>query len=130
MVILLGGSTYVDKQSLTEWFRSVPNNAVVIKFTLSSIFDLFTEARFPNDTKIEQKFILIQQAFDEYLNRTSTVYCENKCTSPVHGTCQSQDAYGYGLCTCNYGYEGFDCSKTYPTTPAPTIPPTTLVPPV
>jgi hypothetical protein len=61
----------------------VPENPVVIKFTLSSIFDLLTQERFPNDTKIIQKSALIKQAFEEYLNKTSIVYCENTMTQSI-----------------------------------------------
>jgi hypothetical protein len=61
----------------------VPENPVVIKFTLSAIFDLLTQECFPNDTKIIQKSALIKQAFEEYLNKTSIVYCENTMTQSI-----------------------------------------------
>ena len=120
--MFLGGALYQDKQNLNDWFTTVEDNPVVIKYTIQSIFDLITPERFPNDTNIETKSKYIMQALEQYINKTSTVYCENQCTNEAQGVCTPLGAFGYGLCTCMHGYTGFDCSHP-PTTTAPPPPP-------
>ncbi|CAF1362741.1 unnamed protein product [Rotaria sordida] len=104
--------------------ETIPDNPVIITFTIQSIFDLITPERFPNDTNIQEKAGYIMQALEEYVNKTSTVYCENQCTNAAQGTCQPLGAYAYGICVCSNGFSGFDCSRPPPpttTTVAPTV---------
>ncbi|CAF1340921.1 unnamed protein product [Rotaria sordida] len=118
------GEIYKNDQKLNEWFQTIPDNPVIIKFTIQSIFDLITPERFPNDTNIQEKAGYIMQALEEYVNKTSTVYCENQCTNAAQGTCQPLGAYAYGICVCSNGFSGFDCSRPPPpttTTVAPTV---------
>lgn len=119
--MLLGGDTYKTKQELTEWFQTVPANPVIIRYTIRSIFDLITSHYFPNDTFIEDKANYIMQALEQYVNKTSTAYCENNCTKETQGVCTPLNAYGYGLCSCINGFSGFDCSRL-------PLPPTTVIP--
>ncbi|CAF1269592.1 unnamed protein product [Adineta steineri] len=116
----VGGATFAASQKLNEWFQTVPKNPVIIKFTLQPIFDLITSERFGNDSQIDLKADYIKRTLEDYLNQTSLVYCENKCTDPNQGVCRPLDAYGYGLCKCFNGYDGFDCSTKLSTS---TIPP-------
>ncbi|CAF0844883.1 unnamed protein product [Adineta steineri] len=121
MATTVGGAPYKDKQNLNDWFTTIQNNPVTIKYTIQSIFDLITPQRFPNDTNIEKKAEYIMQALEQYVNKTATVYCENQCTNEAQGICKPIGAYGYGLCSCINGYSGFDCSHSPP--------PTTVIPP-
>ncbi|UJR18134.1 hypothetical protein I4U23_005034 [Adineta vaga] len=79
IALSFSGALYQNKQNLNDWFARIENNSVVIKYTTQSIFDLITSERFPNDTNIDTKAQYIMQAFEQYINKTSTVYCENKC---------------------------------------------------
>ncbi|CAF1177634.1 unnamed protein product, partial [Rotaria sordida] len=98
MATIIGGEIYKNDQKLNEWFQTIPDNPVIIKFTIQSIFDLITPERFLNDTNIQEKAGYIMQALEEYVNKTSTVYCENQCTNAAQGTCQPLGAYAYGIC--------------------------------
>ncbi|UJR17251.1 hypothetical protein I4U23_004146 [Adineta vaga] len=113
----VGGAIFAANQKLNEWFPTVSENPVIIKFTLQPIFDLISSERFPNDSQIDLKADYIKRALEEYLNQTSEVFCENQCTNNSQGVCQPLDAYGYGLCKCFNGFYGFDCSKHFSTSP-------------
>lgn len=118
-ILFIGGAPYKEKQKLNEWFSTVPENPVIIKYTLQSIFNLLTTQRFPNDSAIDTKSQHIMRALEQYINKTTTVYCENQCTNERQGSCRPLGAFGYGLCECFHGYTGFDCSRPIPSTTGP-----------
>ena len=95
---------------------------------------MITPERFPNDISIKTKVGYIAKALEQYLNKTTKVFCKNQCTNDTQGVCQPLQAYGYGHCSCLKGFSGDDCSHPPPTTtqiphvstttpvPSPTVP--------
>jgi hypothetical protein len=100
----LGGDTSI--QTIEDWSKTVPTNPVIIKFGISLIFDLLTSERFPGDVNITDKAELIQAALDKYM--ANPVFCYNNCKK---GTCKPSGYFQFGLCQCDKGYTGYDCSK-------------------
>jgi hypothetical protein len=103
---IMGGK--VSIRSLEDWYKSVPNNPVVIKFGISSISDLLTAYRFPTDAYIYQKAALIKSVIERYLS--NPVYCYNQCMDTAHGTCVDSGYFQFGVCKCKSGWTGFDCT--------------------
>lgn len=52
-ITALGGDTSIT--SIEQWAKTVPSNPVIIKFGISSIFDLINEDQFPDDENITKK---------------------------------------------------------------------------
>jgi hypothetical protein len=102
----LGGDP--SKVQLDQWVRSVPSNPVVIKFGIRNLLDLLTSARFSNDAQIHNKSKLIEKILKKYLQHP--LYCHNNCSDPTRGKCQESGYFQYGLCECNVGWAGADCS--------------------
>ncbi|CAF3526942.1 unnamed protein product [Rotaria sp. Silwood2] len=103
-VTTLGGDTSLT--SIEQWSKTVPSNPVIIKFSLQSIFNLLNQVRFPNDSLIQNKSVLIAHALHNYLN--DPAYCYNNCTG--HGTCVPSPYFQFGICNCTERYSGVDCS--------------------
>lgn len=87
----------------------MPDNPIVTSFHILPIFDLFTqeENRFPNDTQICNKSIMIATVLEKIYNNTN-VYCENDCMG--RGECIYTGYFMYGFCNCDYPWDGIDCS--------------------
>jgi hypothetical protein len=105
-VTILGGN--VSIKSFEDWYKSVPDNPVLVKFGISPIFDLLTTDHFPGESYIFQKAALIKLVVDRYLS--NPVYCYNQCTDIIHGTCIDSGYFQFGICHCNSTWTGFDCA--------------------
>lgn len=103
-IISLGGSTRV--QSIEGWSETVASNPTIIKFSIAPLLSLLTAQRFPNDPTIELKKELIKKAQQKYAN--NLLFCYNNCSG--EGSCQPTGYFGFGLCRCNFGFTGVDCS--------------------
>jgi hypothetical protein len=89
-----------------EWSKTVPNNPIVTKFSVAFLPDLLTPARFPNDTRIIEKALLISNLLINYMK--SPLFCWNNCSG--NGTCIPTPFFNIGTCKCNQGFTGIDCS--------------------
>ncbi|CAF1222147.1 unnamed protein product [Adineta steineri] len=98
-----------SSSSINEWANTVSSNPGVIRFSMSSITDLITQARFPNDTNLTQKKELIEQVLIEYTAKP--LECINDCTNALQGTCKPPVSLGVGWCECKPGWSGVDCSQ-------------------
>jgi hypothetical protein len=99
-----GGDTHLH--TLEEWSKTIKDNPVIIHFGVRYIFDLLTERRFPLDRQINEKSKLIEQALNKYIN--NPIYCYNGCSE--HGQCVDSGYFQFGICKCNSGWTGIDCS--------------------
>ncbi|CAF4966595.1 unnamed protein product, partial [Rotaria sp. Silwood1] len=98
----------ISIKSFDDWYKSVSDNPVLLKFSFSTIFDLLTNGHFPADSYIFQKAALIKLAIDRYLS--NPVYCYNQCTDTIHGTCIESGYFQFGICQCKSEWTGFDCA--------------------
>ncbi|CAF1325661.1 unnamed protein product [Didymodactylos carnosus] len=113
----LGGDTTI--KSIEDWSKTVPSNPVAIKFGIKYLFNLLTKERFPNDNAVDKKLKLIEIALSKYLQ--DPLFCYNNCTSPTNGICKSSGYFRFGLCQCNKGFSGIDCSVPVTQPPKPDI---------
>ena len=103
----LGGD--VQLTTLSKWSATVPSNPVIIEFVLQDILRLFTRHYFPTDSLITNKSKLIEKVFQKYT--TGSIYCYNDCGSNgARGTCEPSGYFQFGICKCNPGWTGSDCS--------------------
>ncbi|CAF1031723.1 unnamed protein product [Adineta steineri] len=100
----------VKTMPLNEWFTTVPNNPVITQMRMTKLSELLTKERFPNDTQIEDKARLIELVWAKYDGNQALAKCVNDCTSPCHGRCVSTGYFQFGLCVCQAGFTGHDCS--------------------
>jgi hypothetical protein len=104
----LGGEKHLT--TLSEWAETVPNNPVIIKFTLRDIFRLFNKRYFPEDTLITNKSKLIEKTLEKYIG--ASIYCYNNCGgNGTRGTCEPTGYFQFGICKCKPGWTGHDCAK-------------------
>jgi hypothetical protein len=103
---ILGGKTSI--RSLEDWCNSIPSNPIVVKIGISSISDLLTNQYFPVDSYIYQKATLIRSVVDRYLS--NSVYCYDRCTDTIHGTCVDSGYFQFGVCKCESGWTEFNCA--------------------
>ncbi len=107
----LGGEAHLT--SLSEWSKTIPNNSVIIKFTLRDIFRLFNKRYFPNDTLITNKSKLIEKTLEKYID--GSIYCYNNCGgNDTRGTCEPTGYFQFGICKCKPGWSGPDCTTVEP----------------
>ena len=100
----------VKSNRLQDWFRTVPDNPVITKMSMNKLTDLLTNKRFSFDPLIEDKARLIEQVWEKYDGNQKLAKCVNDCTSPCHGRCIPTGHFQFGLCSCNPGFTGHDCS--------------------
>ncbi|CAF2798165.1 unnamed protein product [Rotaria sp. Silwood2] len=109
-VMIYGGN--ISIKSFDDWYKSVLDNPVLVKFSISTIFELLTNGHFPTDSYIVQKAALIKLAVDRYLS--NRVYCYNQCTDTIHGTCIDSGFFQFGICQCKSMWTGFDRATPIP----------------
>jgi hypothetical protein len=114
---LLGGDPTLQK--MDEWSKTVKEHPVIIKFGIKSIFDLLNQRRFPNDLKINEKSKLIEQALNNYIQMPVYCYGGSQCTG--HGKCIDSGYFQFGLCQCDAGWSGIDCSRSVPLPSKPVV---------
>ena len=95
---------------LNEWFKTVPENPVIIQMKMTKLTELLTKERFPSDPLIEDKARLIELVWAKYDGNQTSVKCVNDCTDACHGRCVPTGYFKFGLCACQPGYTGHDCS--------------------
>ena len=100
----------VKLDRLNNWFKTVPDNPVITRFSANKLTQLLTKKRFPTDPLIEDKARLIEQVWAKFDGNQELAKCVNDCTSPCHGRCVSAGHFQFGLCKCNTGFTGHDCS--------------------
>ncbi|CAF4291017.1 unnamed protein product, partial [Rotaria sordida] len=105
-VTIIGGN--ISIKSFHNWYKSVSDNPVFVKFGISTIFDLLTSGHFSADSYIFQKVALIKLAVDRYLS--NPVYCYNQCTDTIHRTCIDNGYFQFGICQCKSTWTGFNCA--------------------
>ncbi|CAF4519900.1 unnamed protein product, partial [Rotaria sp. Silwood2] len=105
-VTIFGGN--ISIKSFDDWYKSVSDNPVLVKYGISTIFDLLTSGHFSGDSYIFQKAALIKLAVNRYLS--NPVYCYNQCTDTIHGTCIDSGYFQFGICQCKSTWTGIDCA--------------------
>lgn len=103
---ILGGKRSIS--SLEDWCKSIPSNPVALKIEIASIFDLLINHYFPVDSYINQKATSIRSVVDRYLS--APIYCYDRCTDTVHGTCVHSGYFQFGTCQCKSGWTGLNCA--------------------
>ena len=114
---VLGGDPTLQK--MDEWSETVKRNPVIIKFGIKSISDLLNQRRFPSDSKIHEKSKLIERALNHYTQLPIHCYGGSQCTG--HGICIDSGYFQFGLCHCDAGWSGVDCSHSIPLPPKPVV---------
>lgn len=95
---------------INEWFKTVPDNPVIIQMRMTKMSELLTKDRFPTDHQIEEKARLIELVWAKYDGNQTLARCVNDCTNPCHGRCVPTGYFQYGLCICQPSFTGHDCS--------------------
>lgn len=103
--------------TINQWSTTISSNPIIIKFSIKYIFNLLSQRRFPNESMIQNKSALIYTALNNYIS--NQVYCYNDCSG--HGRCILSSYFQFGICICDPGYPGFDCSIASTTAPSPQI---------
>ncbi|CAF4113940.1 unnamed protein product [Adineta steineri] len=100
----------IKTNQLNEWFKTVPTNPVITRMRINRLTELLTKKRFPSDPLIEDKARLIELVWTKFDGNQTLVKCANDCTDACHGRCIPTGYFQYGLCKCNPGFTGHDCS--------------------
>jgi hypothetical protein len=101
----LGGDPTKISRPIADWIKTVPDNPAVIKFKIRYLSNLMTSHRFPNDTNIKTKLMLMNRALDDYIENFLPKFCPQNCSGEERGICQWGDLK-VPMCKCKPGYTG------------------------
>ena len=100
-----------DGCNWTNWATTVSNYPLVLQASsLMTIDNLLNNRSFPNDPTIKLKAAALLDAIMYDLNNSYT--CPSQCN--YNGQCVRDKDLNIGICECNRGYTGDDCSIPQP----------------
>lgn len=114
-ILSFGGDTQMTWSAWAPTVQIAPRVLSVEK--VITLDQLLSPIRFPNDPKIQQKSKAMLQAM--LISVNTSVSCPNECSG--NGKCQVSSLIHIGVCACDAGWGGIDCSQKLPVYPVGTL---------